>query len=212
MTRLGKTFLALAVAVLTVVVFVPAAHADSIVEINGQNIVLEAETLNFTMLADLTTKMLVPGSANFVWTGALNGSAFVLAPQCSATSVGLCSEGVSLLNFSDLSDGATLQLGIFDLSLLLGGPNVDLFPAVGVYSATLVDVTCAFPSNCLSDLGTGFVEGLGPSADGQIVVSSVSGVPEPGVSLLLLVGLVGLAGAWKFTGGRRHNVVTPFAN
>jgi hypothetical protein len=54
------------------------------------------------------------------------------------------------------------------------------------------------------------VEGLGPSADGRIVVSSVSGVPEPGVSLLLLVGMVGLAGASKFTGSRRDDAVTPF--
>jgi hypothetical protein len=208
MTRLGKTFLALAVAVLAGVMFVPAAHADSIVEINGQNIILGGETLNFTMLADLTTKMLVPGTANFVWTGALNGSPFVLAPQCTASSVGLCSKGVSLLNFSDPSAGATLQLGIFDLSLLLGGPNVDLFPAVGVYSATLVDITCDFPSTCFSDVGGGFVEGLGPSADGQIIVS---GVPEPGIPLLLLVGLVGLVGALKFTSGR-HHAITPFVN
>jgi hypothetical protein len=212
MTRLGKTFLVLALAVLASVMFGPAALADSIVEINGQNIVLGGETLNFTMLADLTTQMPVPGSANFVWTGALNGSPFALAPQCTASSMGLCSKGVSLLNFSDPSDGATLQIGIFDLSLLLGGPNVGLFPAVGVYSATLVDVTCAFASTCFSDVGGGFVEGLGPSADGQIVVSSVSGVPEPGVSLLLLVGMVGLAGALKFTGSRRHDAVTPFLN
>jgi len=208
MTTLGKTFIAFAVAVLAVMMFVPAAQADSIVEINGQNIVLGGETLNFTMLADLTTKMLVPGSANFVWTGALNGSPFVLAPQCTASSTALCSEGVSLLNFSDPSAGATLQLGIFDLSLLLGGPNVGLFPAPGVYSATLVDITCAFASTCFSDVGGGFVEGLGPSEDGQIVVSAVSGVPEPGISLLLLVGLVGLVGALKFASGR-EGAVTP---
>jgi len=209
MTRLGNPFLALAMAILAVVMFVPAAHADSIVEINGQNIILGGEILNFTMLADLTTAMLEPGTPNFVWTGALNGSPFVLAPQCTASSVGLCSDGVSLLNFSDPSAGATLQLGIFDLSLELGGPNVDLFPAVGVYSATLVDITCDFPSLCLFDVGGGFVEGLGPSADGQIVVSAV---PEPGILLLLLVGLVGLVGALRFTSGRRHDAITPFVN
>jgi hypothetical protein len=208
MTTLGKTFLALAVAILAVLMFVPAAHADSIVEINGQNIILGGETLNFTMLADLTTNMLVPGSSNFVWTGALNGSPFVLAPQCTASSTGLCSKGVSTLNFSDSSDGATLQIGIFDLSLLLGGPNVGQFPAVGVYSATLVDITCAFASTCFSDVGGGFVEGLGPSADGQIIVS---GVPEPGIPLLLLVGLVGLVGALKFASGHQ-DAVTPFVN
>jgi hypothetical protein len=202
MTRLGKTFLALTMAVLAVVMFAPAVHADSIVEINGQNIILGGEVLNFTMLADLTTGMLVPGSTNFVWTGALNGTPFVLAPQCTASSVGLCSNGVSLLNFSDPSAGATLQLGIFDLSLVFGGPNVDLFPAVGVYSAALVDITCEFPSPCFFDVGGGFVEGSGPSADGQIVITAV---PEPGILLLLLVGLAGLAGGLIF---RTSGVVT----
>ena len=182
--------LALALAVLF---FGSLTRADSFVEINGQNIILGGETLNFTMQADLTTATLVPGTTNFVWSGALNGTPFILAPQCSSTSVGLCSDGVSLLNWS--SPTAELQLGIFDNSLELGGPNVDLFPAVGIYSATLFDITCAFLSPCFFDVGGGFVEGLGPSADGQIVVTAIPGpvgTPEPSSLLLSVLGVVAL--------------------
>jgi|HubBroStandDraft_6_1064221.scaffolds.fasta_scaffold1081857_1 hypothetical protein len=169
--------------VLAALLFTPVAHADG-TTIDGENIILGSETLNFVIQGPIPGDFLPDASAPF--------STFQMIGGFDCFSIAAC-----------IAEGAAFQIGIFDLSIELGGPNVDLFPAVGVYSATLVDVTCAFPSPCFDGVGGGFVEGLGPSADGQIVITAA---PEPGILLLLLVGLAGIAWAMKFSPVWRRTV------
>jgi hypothetical protein len=156
-------------------VFAPTLRADgaptdTIVDINGVNIILGGETFNFFMQENLTT-------------GVVELSTMSLIGGLDCFSYAACG-----------SDGVTFQIGVFDYSLEIGGPIVAQWPNPGVYPAVVVDITCAPEAPCSFAGIEGFVLGNDYPGSGEVIISDApsQSVPEPGIWTLLLAGIAPL--------------------
>jgi hypothetical protein len=172
--------LAMAALTIAVLIFIPAARADSVSTFTATNVVIPGgdgnETINVTFQFDDTTGTLVPGTMNLSTTGPLSG--FVLTF--------VASEG-DLFNWTS-PGGELLQIDGNNEGSSTAGP----LPDPGTYSTALLDIAC-LETTCENDGFTNGGDGSQQGVSGTFIVT-VAETPEPGTWSMLLAGiaLVGL--------------------
>jgi hypothetical protein len=170
----------LAIAVLAVLMFIPAARADSVSTFTATNIVIPGldgnETVNVTLQWDDTTNSLVPGTMDLSTAGPLSGFVLTFVDP----------EG-TLFNWTT-SGGEVLQIDGNNEGSSTAGP----LPNPGTYSPALLDITC-IPTACLSD---GFSAGCNAcqiGISGTFIVTEAVQAPEPPILAMMLLGILPLA-------------------
>jgi len=151
-----------------------AARADSIITITATDVTIGAVTLDMSTSFDTTIGQLVSNSTSI---GFLGNQAFG-----AGFSFFFVSPDGTLFDWTDAA-GDFLQFDPHNEE----GENANLFPQIGDYPVWIVDVDCRSAA-CEEVVGLGF-----NGESGTLVVTDpIATTPEPGVLVLLALGVMGL--------------------